>query len=98
VCGTFGCASVRDVTGLGRFVEWLVMQTEKVIRSEGQRGVCPAVVITELHLENPGAENPGAENLHDGTDLSADKTGIGHVAYQGNHGKEFEISHVPSVL
>ena len=69
------------------------MQSEKVMRLEGEGGIGPTAVIAEFHFENVGAED-----LHNGAHLSADETGFGQVAHQSDNGEEFEISHAPSFL
>jgi hypothetical protein len=74
-------------------VEGFVMQSEKVMRLEGEGGIGPTTVIAEFHLEDFGAED-----LHNGTYLSADQTGFGHVAHQSDNGENFEISHAASSL
>jgi hypothetical protein len=74
-------------------VEGLVMQSEKVMRLEGEGGIGPAIVIAEFHFENVGTED-----LHNGAHLAADQTGFEHVAHQSDNGEEFEISHASSFL
>jgi len=69
------------------------MQSEEVLRLEGEGSIGPTTVIAEFHFENFGTED-----LHNGAHLSADQTGFGHVAHQSYNGKEFEISHAPSFL
>jgi hypothetical protein len=78
---------------LSRLVEGFVMQSEKIMRLEGEGGIGPATVIAEFHFESFGPEN-----LHNGAHLSADQTSFRHVAHQSDNGEEFEISHAPSSL
>jgi hypothetical protein len=88
------CAALRKEVGrLRRLVAWFVMQTQKVIGPEGQGGVGPTIVTAEFHFENFRTED-----LHNGTHLSANQTGFGHVAHQSYDGKEFDSSHLPSFL
>jgi len=70
-----------------------VTQSEKVMRLEGEGGIGPTSVIAEFHFENFGTED-----LNNGPHLSAGQTGFGQVAHQSYNGKEFEISHAPSLL
>src|SRR5450755_4317396 len=46
-----------DARSLGRLVDWLVMQPQKLIGPEGARGVGPATVVAELDFENFRTEN-----------------------------------------
>jgi len=69
------------------------MQSEKVMRLEGEGGVGPTSVIAEFHFENFRTKD-----LNNGPHLSAGQTGFGQVAHQSDNGEEFEISHAPSFL
>lgn len=70
-----------------------MVQPQQVVGSEGEGGVGPATVVAELHFENLRTED-----LDNGTHLSTDQTGFGHVAHQSDDRKEFEIIHMPSLL
>jgi len=65
-----------------------MMEAQKIMRPEGQRGVGPATVIAEFHFENLGTDH-----LHNCANLSAHQPSVGHVAHQSDNGKEFEICH-----
>ena len=69
------------------------MQSEKVMRLEGERGIGPITVIAEFPFESLGTDY-----LHNSAHLSADQTGVGNVAHQSHNGEEFKISQASLLL
>jgi hypothetical protein len=69
------------------------MQSQKVTRIERDGCVGSAAVVAELHFEDSRSEK-----RNNGTHLSADETGIGHIVHQSDDRKQLEIGHSPSFL